>query len=144
MDLTLSDGANPDEIQHLQGRRFARALVTAGRLAFSPWEEAWTSHATVRALVCDCFLLAERQKDISEPAESGQACRDGAQNVKPSNSKGFSGMKITVIRLRSERNKGKVTVFGELCSGEVRQRRGFQSMVRVCEQITKASAPRGR
>ena len=53
-------------------------------------------------------------------------------------------MTIAVSRLRSERNKGKVTVFGEICSGEVRQRRGFQSMVRVCEQITKASAPRGR
>jgi hypothetical protein len=144
MDLTLSDGANPDEIQHMQGRRFARALAAAGRLALSPWKEAWASHATVRALVCDCFLLAERQKDISEPAESDQACRDGAQNVKPSNSKVFSRMKITVIRLRSERKKGKVIVFGEICSAEVRQRRGFQSMVRVCEQVTKASAPRGR
>ena len=144
MDLTLSDGANPDEIQHMQGRRFARALAAAGRLAFSPWKEAWASHATVRALVCDCFLLAERQKDISEPAESDQACRDGAQNVKPSNSKGFSRMKITVIRLQSERKKGKVTAFGEICSGEVLQRRGFQRMVRVCEQPPDLNPWRGK
>ena len=90
--LTLSDGANPDEIQHLQGRRFARALVTAGRLAFSPsGEKTWAADAAVRVLVRDRFLHAKRQADISEPAKPGQACHGGAEAVaKPSNGKGFS------------------------------------------------------
>lgn len=90
MDLTPSDGANPDEIQHLQGRRFARALAAAGRLAFSPREKARTSHTTLRVLVRDGFLLTERQANISEPAQPGQACHGGAAAtvVKPSSGKG--------------------------------------------------------
>ena len=109
MDLTLSDGANPDEIQHLQGRRFARALAAAGRLAFSPWEEAWTSHATFRAVLRDRFLLAGRQADISEPAQPGQACHDGTTDVaKPSNSTAFSRMVIVreQASLRAGKRKG--------------------------------------
>ena len=119
--LTLSDGANPDEIQHLQGRRFARALATAGRLAFSPWKEAWASHATVRALVCDCFLLAERQKDISEPAESGQACRGGAKDVaEPSNDAGSSRKVIGYEQpfLLPVRQNGIGCPTGLRCSGK--------------------------
>ena len=105
--LTLSDGANPDEIQHLQGRRFARALATAGRLAFSPWKEAWASHATVRALVCDCFLLAGRQADISEPAQSGQACHGEATDIEESrNGAGFSSQTAVV---HAERRPGTVS-----------------------------------
>ena len=80
--LTLSDGANPDEIQHLQGRRFARALVTAGRLAFSPsGEKTWATDAAVRVLVRDRFLHAKRQTDLSEPAQPGQARNGGAAEV---------------------------------------------------------------